>query len=72
MMTYGVQRTRSRRRASHGGLVAPYVASFALDTSMRVSNAKAHDELGWRPAYPTFREGIEAMVAAHAGASGGD
>jgi nucleoside-diphosphate-sugar epimerase len=53
-------------------LVAPYVASFAVDTSMRVSNAKARDELGWRPAYPTFREGIEAMVAAHARAASGD
>jgi nucleoside-diphosphate-sugar epimerase len=53
-------------------LVAPYVASFAVDTSMRVSNAKARNELGWRPAYPTFREGIEAMVAAHARAAGGD
>jgi nucleoside-diphosphate-sugar epimerase len=52
-------------------LIAPYVASFALDTSMRVSNAKARDELGWRPAYPTFREGIEAMVAVHARAAGG-
>jgi nucleoside-diphosphate-sugar epimerase len=53
-------------------LAAPYVASFAVETSMRVSTAKARDELGWRPAYPTFREGIEAMVAAHARAAGVD
>jgi nucleoside-diphosphate-sugar epimerase len=53
-------------------LAAPYSASFALDTSMRVSNAKAGAELGWRPMYPTYREGIEAMVAAHARASAGD
>lgn len=41
-------------------LAAPYVTSFAFDTSMRVSNAKAKAELGWSPKYPTFREGIAA------------
>jgi nucleoside-diphosphate-sugar epimerase len=44
-------------------LAAPYVASFAVDTSMRVANAKAKAELGWRPAFPTYRDGIRAMVA---------
>lgn len=39
-------------------LIAPYVASFAADTSMRVSNAKAQRELGWQPAFKTFRDGI--------------
>jgi nucleoside-diphosphate-sugar epimerase len=53
-------------------LAAPYIASFALDTSMRVSNAKTRTELGWRPAFPTYREGIEAMVAADARVSSGD
>jgi nucleoside-diphosphate-sugar epimerase len=43
-------------------LAAPYVASFAVDTSMRVANAKAKAELGWRPAFPTYRDGIAAMV----------
>ena len=43
-------------------LAAPYVASFAVDTSMRVANAKAKAELGWRPAFPTYRDGIRAMV----------
>jgi nucleoside-diphosphate-sugar epimerase len=45
-------------------LVAPYVASFAVDTFMRVSNARATAELGWRPAYRTYHAGIHAMVAA--------
>jgi nucleoside-diphosphate-sugar epimerase len=43
-------------------LAAPYVASFAVDTSMRVSNAKAKAELGWQPAFPTYHDGIRAMV----------
>jgi len=33
-------------------LMAPYVAAFAVDTSMRVSAAKAEQELGWTPAIP--------------------
>lgn len=43
-------------------LAAPYVASFAIDTSIRVSNAKAKAELGWRPAYRTYRDGIRAAA----------
>jgi nucleoside-diphosphate-sugar epimerase len=43
-------------------LVAPYVASFAVDTSMRVANDKAKRELGWQPAYRTYRDGIRAMT----------
>ena len=30
----------------------------------RVSNARAKAELGWRPAYPTYREGLEAILTA--------
>jgi nucleoside-diphosphate-sugar epimerase len=45
-------------------LVAPYVATFAVDTSMRVSPAKAHAELGWRPAFPTYLDGIADMITA--------
>ncbi|PHY17157.1 SDR family oxidoreductase [Caulobacter sp. BP25] len=30
----------------------------------RVSNARAKAELGWRPAYPTYREGLQAIVKA--------
>jgi nucleoside-diphosphate-sugar epimerase len=41
---------------------APYVASFAVDTSMRVSNNKAKTELDWRPMFPTYRDGIDAMT----------
>jgi nucleoside-diphosphate-sugar epimerase len=44
-------------------MAAPYVASFAVDTSMRVSNAKARQELDWKPAFRGYREGIEAAAA---------
>jgi nucleoside-diphosphate-sugar epimerase len=43
-------------------LVAPYVVAFGMDTQLRVSNEKASSELGWRPRYPSYREGIEAMA----------
>ena len=29
----------------------------------RVSNARAKAELGWRPSYPTYREGLSAILA---------
>ena len=32
--------------------------------SKRVSNARAKAELGWRPVYPTYREGLAAILAA--------
>nr|MEA2797797.1 hypothetical protein [Phenylobacterium sp.] len=31
--------------------------------SKRVSNARAKAELGWRPQYPTYREGLRALAA---------
>jgi nucleoside-diphosphate-sugar epimerase len=31
--------------------------------SKRVSNARAKAELGWRPEYPTYREGLRAILA---------
>jgi nucleoside-diphosphate-sugar epimerase len=34
---------------------------FYLD-SKRLSNARAKAELGWRPRYPSWREGLEAML----------
>ncbi len=34
--------------------------------SKRLSNAKAKAELGWRPKYRGWREGLEAMIAAEA------
>lgn len=43
-------------------MAAPYVASFAVDTSMRVSDAKARQELDWKPAFRSYREGIEAAA----------
>jgi len=43
-------------------VIAPYVASFAVDTSMRVSNTKAALELGWRPQFPSYRDGVRAMA----------
>lgn len=32
--------------------------------SKRVANARAKAELGWRPAYPTYREGLQAVLEA--------
>ncbi|MFI4949575.1 MAG: SDR family oxidoreductase [Caulobacterales bacterium] len=32
--------------------------------SKRVSNARAKAELGWRPTYPTYREGLRAVLEA--------
>ena len=31
--------------------------------SKRLSNARAKAELGWRPKYPSWREGLEALIA---------
>lgn len=44
--------------------VAPYAGRLISQVSLRVDNAKAADELGWRPRYPSCREGIRAAVAA--------
>ena len=38
--------------------------------SKRVSNARAKAALGWRPAYPTYREGLNAILAAEAAIAG--
>lgn len=42
-------------------LSAPYAAAF-LGSVLRVSNAKAKGELGWRPACPTYREGVARIA----------
>jgi nucleoside-diphosphate-sugar epimerase len=34
---------------------------FYLDNK-RISNARAKAELGWRPKYPTWREGLESLI----------
>ncbi|MBA4000174.1 MAG: NAD(P)-dependent oxidoreductase [Brevundimonas sp.] len=43
--------------------VSETMRRFYLD-SKRVSNARAKAELGWRPAFASYREGIEAILAA--------
>jgi nucleoside-diphosphate-sugar epimerase len=42
-------------------LLAPYLSRLV---SMRIplSNAKARAELGWRPAYPTMKEGLASIA----------
>jgi nucleoside-diphosphate-sugar epimerase len=42
----------------------PEAARRFYAESKRVSNARAKAELGWRPAYPTYREGLAAILAA--------
>ncbi|GLS00801.1 NAD(P)-dependent oxidoreductase [Brevundimonas denitrificans] len=41
--------------------VSDAMRRFYLD-SKRLSNARAKAELGWRPKYPTWRDGLEAML----------
>ena len=43
--------------------LAPAARRFYAETK-RVSNARAKAELGWRPMYPTYREGLAAILAA--------
>ncbi len=42
----------------------PAEASRFYAENKRVSNARAKAELGWRPAYPTYREGLAAIAEA--------
>ncbi|WP_306360260.1 NAD(P)-dependent oxidoreductase [Nocardia sp. CC227C] len=42
-------------------MAAPYLATLMIDTSVRVSNAKAKADLGWKPRYPSFRDGVQAL-----------
>nr|WP_313634422.1 SDR family NAD(P)-dependent oxidoreductase [Brevundimonas diminuta] len=41
--------------------VSEAMRRFYLD-SKRISNARAKAELGWRPRYPSYREGLEAII----------
>ncbi|WP_312160380.1 SDR family NAD(P)-dependent oxidoreductase [Phenylobacterium sp.] len=41
----------------------PLKAQRFYRENRRVSNARAKAELGWRPAYPTYREGLAAILA---------
>jgi nucleoside-diphosphate-sugar epimerase len=42
--------------------VSDAMRRFYLD-SKRLSNARAKAELGWRPTYPGWRDGLEALIA---------
>lgn len=46
------------------GLVGGKAAVASLLTSYRMSNAKARSDLGWKPTYPTFADGLPATLAA--------
>lgn len=43
--------------------IAPVVGTMMTRQSLRLSNAKAKAELGWRPMVPTYREGIALLVS---------
>lgn len=43
--------------------LSPMAMRFYAE-SKRVSNARAKAELGWRPLYPSYREGLRAILAA--------
>jgi nucleoside-diphosphate-sugar epimerase len=45
-------------------LVAGKTAVEYFTTSTRTSNQKFKDEVGWKPRFPTIREGLEEVVAA--------
>ncbi|HEV7707163.1 MAG TPA: NAD(P)-dependent oxidoreductase [Asanoa sp.] len=45
------------------GAIGPYLHAF-LTSVAHLSNAKARDELGWAPAYPTYRDGIRSLAPA--------
>ena len=42
-------------------IIMPYVAAFS-SARLPISNAKAKRELLWQPRYPSFREGLQAIV----------
>ncbi|BAW05814.1 NAD-dependent epimerase/dehydratase family protein [Nocardia seriolae] len=45
-------------------MTSPLAAAQMLDLSIRVSNAQARTELGWRPRYPSYREGLPTLAHA--------
>lgn len=45
-------------------LATPFFADQMINTSMRVSNAKAKTELGWQPSMPSYLEGVTALAEA--------
>ena len=40
----------------------PYVHALMVDTHIRLSNQRAVDELDWTPRYPSYRDGLDAVV----------
>ena len=42
-------------------LVAPYMARM-IALRLPLSNAKARADMGWRPAFPTIREGLRQTL----------
>lgn len=46
--------------------LSPMGASFYAENK-RASNARAKGDLGWRPLYPSYREGLKAILAASGG-----
>lgn len=51
-------------------VLAPY-AREAMAGNLRVSNAKAKNELGWTPMAPTYREGIKMFAEHYRQSAGG-
>ena len=49
--------------------LSPVAASFYAECK-RVSNARAKAALGWRPQYPTYREGLKAVYVVENGQEG--
>lgn len=49
--------------------IAPAAQRFYAE-SKRVANARAKAELGWRPRYPTYREGLAAILSGGCGSTG--
>jgi 2-alkyl-3-oxoalkanoate reductase len=43
-------------------MLMPY-AAVVFDTHLPVSNRKAKNELGWRPRYPSYRDGLREVAA---------
>lgn len=45
-----------------GGILAGSVTLEAMTMNQRVRNTKAKKELGWKPKYPTYKEGVPAVI----------
>lgn len=46
-------------------MAAPFGGFVMTRQSLRLSNARAKDELGWAPIYPSYREGVAAGAVSH-------